>query len=167
MNPFFKSHSRDCVGAIPHLIRVTVRVCVPAGELRKWKYLVGMSFANSAAWGGHTAYFQKPLITSNLVACLGALGCSLSLDMEDRAVSWDAGFRAKVRGVQTKRTGWSLPAQLSPLVKPVTKTTQSPEERGWEEQVMPCPSSSAPRHRQDRLATWKRQFLEGNLSPQR
>lgn len=97
----------------------------------------------------------------------GALGCSLSLGMEDRALSWDAGFHAKVHGVQTKGTGWSLPAQFSPLVKPVTKTTQSPEERGWEEQVMPCPSSSAPRHRQDRLATWKRHFLEGNLLLQR
>ena len=36
---------------------------------------------------------------------LGALGCSLSLGMEDRAVSWDAGFHAKVQGVQTKGTG--------------------------------------------------------------
>lgn len=68
VNPFFRSHSVDCVGAIPHLIRVTVGVWVPAGELRKWKCLVGMSFANSAAWGGHPAYCRRPLISSNLVA---------------------------------------------------------------------------------------------------
>lgn len=97
----------------------------------------------------------------------GALGCSPSLGMEDRVVSWDAGFSAKVQGVQTKGTSWSLPAHLSPLVRPVTKTTQGPEETGWEEQVMPCPSSSAPRHRKDRLATWKRHFLEGDLSLKR
>ena len=88
----------------------------------------------------------------------GALGCSLSLGMEDRAVSWDAGFRAKVQGVQTKGTGWSLPAHLSLLVRPVTKTAQSPDEMGWD---------SAPRHRKDRLAAWKRHFLEGDLSPER
>ena len=88
----------------------------------------------------------------------GALGCSLSLGMEDRAVSWDAGFHAKVQGVQTKGTGWSLPAHLSLLVRPVTKTAQSPDEMGWD---------SAPRHRKDRLAAWKRHFLEGDLSPLR
>lgn len=59
----------------------------------------------------------------------GALGCSPSLGMEDRVVSWDAGFSAKVQGVQTKGTSWSLPAHLSPLVRPATKTTESRGDR--------------------------------------
>ena len=67
VNHFCKSHSRACFGSVSHLIRVIIWVCAPTGELRKWKYLMGMSVANFAAWGGHTAYCRRLLITRNLV----------------------------------------------------------------------------------------------------